>query len=207
MHDEHEVEPGARAERRDVLGQALLATAALMAAPVLLSRRAGARPATSNGSVLVQVFLRGGMDGLSLLPPFTESNYYASRPALAIPPRDARPVVRHGDDHALAAIFSQALRAAGFEVETTPTVEAALAKLATSAPLVVTLDLHLQHTKGNAILHYIRSEARLAQVNVVITTADSAMAEELQDQADFVLVKPISFVQLRDLAMRLKPPA
>ena len=111
------------------------------------------------------------------------------------------------DDHDLAAIFSQALRAAGFEVETTPTVEAALAKLATSAPLVVTLDLHLQHTKGNAILHYIRSEARLAQVNVVITTADSAMAEELQDQADFVLVKPISFVQLRDLAMRLKPPA
>lgn len=89
MHDEHEVEPGARAERRDVLGQALLATAALMAAPVLLSRRAGARPATSNGSVLVQVFLRGGMDGLSLLPPFTESNYYASRPSLAIQPPGA----------------------------------------------------------------------------------------------------------------------
>ena len=111
------------------------------------------------------------------------------------------------DDHDLAAIFSQALRAAGFEVETAPTVEAALAKLAVTVPQVVTLDLHLQHAKGISILNYIRSDARLTRVNVVITTADSALAEELQDQADFVLVKPISFVQLRDLAMRLKPPA
>ncbi|MBP7689505.1 MAG: response regulator [Thermoflexales bacterium] len=111
------------------------------------------------------------------------------------------------DDHDLAAIFSQALRAAGFEVETTPTVEAALAKLSVIIPHVVTLDLHLQQARGTSILNYIRSDPRLADVNVVITTADSAMAEELQDQADYVLVKPISFVQLRDLAMRLKPPA
>lgn len=111
------------------------------------------------------------------------------------------------DDHDLAAIFSQALRAAGFDVETTPTVDAALAKLSVMIPHVVTLDLHLQQARGTSILNYIRSDARLAKVNVVITTADSAMAEELQDQADFVLVKPISFVQLRDLAMRLKPPA
>ncbi len=111
------------------------------------------------------------------------------------------------DDHDLAEIFSQALRAAGFEVETTPTVDAALAKLAITTPQVITLDLHLQQAKGTAILHYIQSESRLAKVNIVITTADSALAEELQDQADFVLVKPISFVQLRDLATRLKMAA
>jgi len=111
------------------------------------------------------------------------------------------------DDHDLAAIFSQALRAAGFEVETAQTLETALARLAAYVPDVVTLDLHLQQAKGTEILHYIRSEPRLAQVNVVLTTADSAMAEELQDQADFVFVKPISFVQLRDLATRLKPIA
>jgi CheY-like chemotaxis protein len=108
------------------------------------------------------------------------------------------------DDHDLAAIFSQALLAAGFEVETVSTREAALARLATHVPHVVTLDLHLQHARGTDILHYIRSEPRLAQVNVILTTADSVMAEELQDQADVVLVKPISFAQLRDLAARLK---
>lgn len=108
------------------------------------------------------------------------------------------------DDRDLAAIFSQALRAAGFEVEAVSTREAALARLAVYVPQVVTLDLHLQQAKGTDILHYIRSEPRLAKVGIVLTTADSAMAEELQDQADFVLVKPISFVQLRDLAARLK---
>jgi CheY-like chemotaxis protein len=108
------------------------------------------------------------------------------------------------DDHDLAAIFSQALRIAGFEVETVSTREAALARLAVYVPQVVTLDLHLQQARGTDILYYIRSEPRLAKVNIVLTTADSAMAEELQDQADFVLVKPISFVQLRDLAARLK---
>jgi two-component system, OmpR family, KDP operon response regulator KdpE len=107
------------------------------------------------------------------------------------------------DDHDLAAIFSQALRVAGFEVETVATQETALARLAAYVPQVVTLDLHLQQGRGTDILHYIRSEPRLAEVNIMLTTADSAMAEELQDQADFVLVKPISFVQLRDLAARL----
>jgi CheY-like chemotaxis protein len=111
------------------------------------------------------------------------------------------------DDHDLAAIFSQALRAAGFDVEIAQTLETALARLAADVPDVVTLDLHLQQAKGTEILHYIRSDPRLAKVNVVLTTADSAMAEELQDQADFVFVKPISFVQLRDLAIRLKPAA
>jgi CheY-like chemotaxis protein len=107
------------------------------------------------------------------------------------------------DDQDLAAIFSQALRVAGFEVETVATREAALARLVTYVPQVVTLDLHLQQARGTEILQYIRSEPRLTKVNIVLTTADSAMAEELQDQADFVLVKPISFVQLRDLAARL----
>ncbi len=71
------------------------------------------------------------------------------------------------DDHDLAAIFSQALLAAGFEVETVSTREAALTRLAAYVPQVVTLDLHLQHARGTDILHYIRSEPRLAQVNVI----------------------------------------
>jgi hypothetical protein len=31
------------------------------------------------------------------------------------------------------------------------------------------------------------------------------MGETYSDQADFILIKPISFVQLRDLTSRLKP--
>ncbi len=109
------------------------------------------------------------------------------------------------DDHDLATIFTQALRAAGYEVETIGTVVDAQNRLATCTPQVVTLDLHLQQAKGDDILRAIRAEPRLAQASVILTTADSAMADELQDQADFVLIKPISFSQLRDLTARLKP--
>ena len=45
-----------------------------------VARKAGARPC------LVCVFQRGAADGLSMLVPYGEPNYYASRPTLAVPP-------------------------------------------------------------------------------------------------------------------------
>ncbi len=108
------------------------------------------------------------------------------------------------DDRDLSLIFAQALRTAGFEVETVNTAADAFKWLANTDPQVVTLDLHLQQTKGDEILRYIRAEPRLAQTNIIVTTADSAMADALHDEADYVLIKPISFTQLRDLTMRLK---
>ena len=40
---------------------------------------------------------------------------------------------------------------------------------------------------------------------IIITTADARMGDAYREQVDFVLIKPISFVQLRDLTKRLKP--
>ena len=45
----------------------------------------------------------------------------------------------------------------------------------------------------------------LAKTMVIITTADARMGETYGDHGDFVMIKPISFVQLRDLTSRLKP--
>jgi uncharacterized protein (DUF1501 family) len=42
------------------------------------------------GDVLVSIFLRGGADGLNLVPPHGEKAYYAARPSLAIARPDAR---------------------------------------------------------------------------------------------------------------------
>jgi DNA-binding response OmpR family regulator len=108
------------------------------------------------------------------------------------------------DDRDLSLIFSQAVRSAGFEVEMVNTAADAFKWLADFTPQLVTLDLHLQQTRGDEILRFIRAESRLARVDVILTTADSAMADALQDQSDYVLIKPISFTQLRDLAARLK---
>lgn len=78
----------------------LLATGALSA----LGWLGGARPRSAlgavsvgtgahDGQVLVSIFLRGGADGLSLVVPHGEEDYYRSRPTLAL----ARPGATGGD--------------------------------------------------------------------------------------------------------------
>ena len=74
--------------RRELL-KGLHAAAALGALPILpgASGAPGARTlGGANGKLLVVVFLRGGMDGLNLVVPFQEPEYYRLRPGIAIPP-------------------------------------------------------------------------------------------------------------------------
>ncbi len=111
------------------------------------------------------------------------------------------------DDGDLANIFAEALQAAKYDTDIIRTGDRALARLATVTPDVVVLDLHLPGASGMEILKQIRADARLARTRVIIASADPIMAESLNDQADLVLIKPISFSQLRDLANRLNPQA
>jgi two-component system, cell cycle response regulator DivK len=109
------------------------------------------------------------------------------------------------DDHKLAIIFAQALRMAEFEPEIIQDGNTALARLAVTLPAVVVLDLHLPYVSGLEILQQIRADERLNQTQVILATADALMADTLRQEADLVLLKPISFSQLRDLASRLYP--
>jgi CheY-like chemotaxis protein len=67
----------------------------------------------------------------------------------------------------------------------------------------VILDLHLPNLSGETILNTIRGDTRLGKVRVVVTTADAALGEFMREAADFVMIKPISYVQLRELCRRL----
>ncbi len=121
-------------------------------------------------------------------------------------PKDEKPfsmVIE--DDEDLSSIFCEALNAAGFETEIIRNGRVAIERLEVVAPDLVILDMHLPSVGGAEILHFIRSDKRLAFTNVVVTTADAIMGEQMRDSADFVLIKPISFGQLRDLTARLNP--
>ena len=109
------------------------------------------------------------------------------------------------DDADLAAIFDEALRAAQFETEVIRAGDEAQRRLRVATPAVVVLDLHLPLVSGTELLKQIRSDERLSKARVIVATADSRLAEELHETADLVLVKPISFSQLRDLSARFKP--
>jgi two-component system cell cycle response regulator DivK len=108
------------------------------------------------------------------------------------------------DDEAHVDLFSEALQKAGFEVEAFQDGQAALSRLTETTPALVVLDLHLPHVSGADILDYIRSDLRLKNTRVVLASADPQLASILREKADLVLIKPISYFQLRELAVRLR---
>ena len=108
------------------------------------------------------------------------------------------------DDISLTDIFSQAMKQAGFNTQAVADGQEALDRLATIEPKVIILDLYLPSVSGDKILTYIRNDRRLKKTIVVLTTFDSLLADSLREHCDFVMLKPVSFIQLRDLGSRVR---
>ena len=108
------------------------------------------------------------------------------------------------DDPQLNKIFSISLRNE-FDVESCVDGSEALKRLTEIVPDVVVLDINLPGASGVDILIQIRADARLAKTKVIISSANERIAEELEEKADLVLLKPVSPRQLSELATRFKP--
>ena len=108
------------------------------------------------------------------------------------------------DDPQLSQIFTLTLKA-DFATETITDGQAALSRLAEIVPELVVLDLNLPGVSGKDILRQIRTDARLSKTKVILATADERQAEFLDAEADIVLLKPVSPLQLREIAARLHP--
>lgn len=107
------------------------------------------------------------------------------------------------DDAKLGNVFSLALQLVQIDAELIADGKTALTRLNETTPDLIILDLHLPYVSGDEILRVIRANDRLAQVPVILGTADSRQADYLQEQAEIVLLKPISPKQLAELAIRL----
>ena len=108
------------------------------------------------------------------------------------------------DDANLSRIFSLTLQT-NFETEVYANGNAAHMRIASVEPALIVLDLNLPGMQGQEILADIRATPRLAKTPVILCTADERKAEMLQDEADIVLLKPVSPMQLRQIAVRLVP--
>jgi len=77
--------------RRGFMKNGALALIGTSAIPAFLTRSvlAEATTAAANNKKLVIVFQRGAVDGLNVVIPYREKNYYASRPSIAIQPGEA----------------------------------------------------------------------------------------------------------------------
>jgi two-component system KDP operon response regulator KdpE len=111
------------------------------------------------------------------------------------------------DNRDTVTIFRGALEMAQYEVEEAYDGAVARDYLAKNVPDLIILDLHIPYISGDVLLQQIRSDERLKDTRVFLATADANMAAQLRDQAELVLLKPIGFSQLKELAQRFRPDA
>ncbi len=114
-------------------------------------------------------------------------------------------IIEDNEDQNL--VFTTALEQAGYYTESIQDGTRAQKRLTEVIPKVVVLDLHLPGIDGEKLLNQIRTDRRLTETRVILATADALLASSLQSQADFVFLKPISFSQLNQLAVRFHRPS
>jgi len=107
------------------------------------------------------------------------------------------------DDQDLSEIFAEAVHNAGYEIETIREGRTAQRRLQEVQPDLIILDMHLPYISGIDLFDQIKSDDRMKNTIVVVSTADARIGEAYSEKADFVLIKPISYTQLRDLTARL----
>jgi CheY-like chemotaxis protein len=107
------------------------------------------------------------------------------------------------DERDLALVFAEALADAGLRPEIFYDGGPALSRLIEVVPALVVLDLNLPNITGSEVMDLLKTDGRLADVKIIITSGNPIKAKTFQEIADLVLVKPISYSQLRNLAQRL----
>ena len=110
------------------------------------------------------------------------------------------------DDPQLSVIYQETIRASGYNpVERIMDGAAAVERLQEVTPALIVLDLNLPNIGGPEILTEIRSQARLKNARIILTSADARRASELSDLVDIALIKPVDIQALREMADRLRP--
>lgn len=106
------------------------------------------------------------------------------------------------DDPTLNEIIALTLEE-DFDIETCADGNTAMELLGKIVPQIVVLDLNIPGVPGREILTHIRSNKRFEKTHVILATADGRQAETLHNEADIILLKPVSPGQLRELALRV----
>lgn len=110
------------------------------------------------------------------------------------------------DEPLVAELFQRALQDAGYQAEIMDNGHKAQAQLVFTSPEIVLLDMNLPSISGSVLLRQIRGQHRLSGTHVVVVTNDKESAKSLADEADQVLVKPVGYEQVREVAERYLHP-
>ena len=109
------------------------------------------------------------------------------------------------DDAMIADIFAKAVESANYHTVTIRDGYEAIECLKKETPALVVLDLRLPRVHGIHVLKAIRDDSRLLNTRVIVVSTDATQTQYMREEADLILVKPIGFNQLREMAERLRP--
>jgi len=104
------------------------------------------------------------------------------------------------DDADLARIYTEAFKMAGFNVETLLDGQTAYDLIKQRRPDFVLLDMHLPNVSGNEILWLTWFDDLLETLRFTIITADPDMGKIYEPKGYRVLIKPVSFESLVEMA-------
>jgi len=107
------------------------------------------------------------------------------------------------DQTLLGEAFADAIEMVGYDTQLIGDGRSAMEQLGSLSPTVIILDMNLPHVSGHYILRHLHADARLSGVPIVITTANSILADavkrELRAQ-DHLLIKPVRMAELQQIA-------
>ncbi len=126
------------------------------------------------------------------------------QPSKPTPDSSPRKVLIVEDNPDLRNIFSRIFAHHNFEVQTAQDGMEALERLADSCPDVLILDINMPRLNGLDVLSYIRQTPFFRTLKVIVVTGNSVAIDHPDaQQADLLLVKPISVNELITMAQRL----
>jgi DNA-binding response OmpR family regulator len=107
------------------------------------------------------------------------------------------------DDPKLCAIYETVVTQAGYDTEIIRRGDEALQRLSFVSPRLILLDIHLPYVSGVELLKVIRASETLATTPIIVLTADLYLADSLENQADYVIIKSYGVSRLRELVAKL----
>lgn len=118
----------------------------------------------------------------------------------------SKPVAVVVEDDALTAdMFAMAVREAGFESVILYDGHQVADRMRALQSSLLVLDLLLPEYPGVEVIRDVRGDQALAQAKIIAISADANLVDFVRENVDIVLVKPVGFVQLSELAKRFLP--
>jgi len=103
------------------------------------------------------------------------------------------------DDHNLNELFVRFLEKADFQVQSAENGRDALDIIEDTIPDLLVLDMNLPEVSGSEIVEYVRANAHLEHIKIlVVSSTDTAPDEDIDHLVDMRLTKPVHKQQLID---------